>query len=136
MFRFAMLFILVASLATSIVLVLLPMLAPAPVQTATIENEYVTVTDDAVIITIPEGTGELVDAGEAPQIIEGDIILTLGAQDELIIHNQDSVDHSLGFFFITAGQTIRQRFTRPDIFESSCTFREDNIKVIVREGTS
>lgn len=74
-------------------------------------------------IVIPVGTDALVLVGLGEELIPPDIKLDLETQNILIIENNDIVDHQIGPFFIRAGETIRQEFTRPAIYEGTCSFR-------------
>lgn len=132
MFRFAMIFIVAISLLASIILLLIPVFTDSPYPDKTQENDFVSVTEDGVLIVIPEGTGAAYDAGDIPTIIHGDIVLTVGSQDRLTVRNDDIVPHTIAMFYVDAGQTVSQRFTRPEVYEATCSFQGDGIRVIVR----
>ena len=96
------------------------------------ESEYMAIHDDEVIITIPHGIGAAIEAGELPTIVHGDIILILGQHDRLTIRNEDEIAHTIGLFYIGAGETLSQRFTTPQVYESRCSFQGGDIRLIVR----
>jgi len=96
-------------------------------------GEFMTVTDNEVLIVIPEGTNERISNGYAPVFIHGDIVLTIGETDRLTIRNEDDVPHSVGFFYVDSGQSVSQRFTQPDIYEAVCTFQEEGVRIVVQE---
>jgi hypothetical protein len=98
------------------------------------DSDYIIRTEDEIQIIIPHGTGAAVEAGQYPVLIHNDIILTLGKQDRLTIRNDDVVDHTIGLFFVGAGQSISQRFTRPAILEGTCSFQGGNVRIIIVES--
>jgi hypothetical protein len=85
-------------------------------------------------IIIPEGTNDLIEAGQEPNVIPNEIILKLGEQNILVIQNNDTADHFVGPFFVRAGESIRQEFTRPEIYEGGCSIHRDaKVRIIVEE---
>ena len=87
------------------------------------------------VIEIPEGTGELIDAGQDPDIIPQEIHLTLGEQDILVIRNNDVVGHRISDFWVGAGETFRQEFRTAAIYQGECTIHESaQIQIIVDES--
>ena len=87
------------------------------------------------VITIPEGTGDMIDAGEDPGIIPGDIHLTLGERDILVIQNNDVVGHRISDFWVGAGETFRQEFHTAAVYQGDCTIHENaRIQIIVEES--
>ena len=85
-------------------------------------------------IIIPEGTGELIEAGQNPEIIPDEIRLKLGEQNILTIINNDSVNHAVGPFFIRAGEFVRQEFSSPGVYEGGCSIhQEQHVQIIVED---
>lgn len=85
-------------------------------------------------IIIPEGTTEMLRAGQDPGLITGDIVLKLSEQHVLIIENHDSFAHMVGPFFIGVGESVRQTFTRPAIYEGGCSIHEDEqVRIVVQQ---
>jgi hypothetical protein len=86
-------------------------------------------------ITIPLGTGLLIEAGDDPDIIPNRIELVLGKQDILVIQNQDTVGHRVSDFWIGAGEILRQEFSSPAAYQGQCTIHKDaQIQIVVIEG--
>ena len=87
-----------------------------------------------LLITIPEGTQALMDTGQEPNVIPNEITLKLSEYNTLVIVNDDVSDHFVGPFFIKAGESVRQVFTRPVVYEGGCTIHKDKIvRIIVEE---
>lgn len=85
-------------------------------------------------IVIPLGTGERIAAGEHIAAIPSEIRLQLGKQDILVIENQDSTGHRISDFWVGAGETIRQQFYTPAIYQGECTVHSQaQIQIIVTE---
>ena len=86
-------------------------------------------------ITIPQGTGALIEAGEDPNIIPNRIDLVIGERDILLIENQDTVGHRVSDFWIGAGETLRQEFSSPAVYQGQCSIHKDaQIQIVVTEG--
>lgn len=85
-------------------------------------------------IVIPEGTGELIGAGQNPEVIPDEIRLRLDEQNILTIINNDHINHTVGPFFIRAGESIRQEFTRPMVYEGGCSIHPEDIVKLIVEG--
>jgi hypothetical protein len=86
-----------------------------------------------VRIVIPEGTAELIAAGQTPGLIHDDkIVLTLSGQATLTIVNQDRVRHRVGPFAVGPGQTLSQTFTRPATYLGSCSLLINDVRIIVQ----
>src|SRR5690606_22914441 len=92
---------------------------PQPEQS--VDSEFVVITDTEFKIVIPAGTNDRIQQGESLKIIHGDIELTLGGRDRLTFTNEDSVGHTISLFYVAPGQTISQQFTRPEIYEGTCS---------------
>jgi hypothetical protein len=84
-------------------------------------------------ITIPKGTNALIESGQDPNVIPSEVTLKLDDYNILVIQNNDIADHFVGPFFIKAGESIRQEFTRPAIYEGGCSIHKDDIVRIVVE---
>lgn len=69
--------------------------------------------------TIPEGTGELVDRGEATEVLPERLEARVGQTIQIV--NEDSRGHVVGPFFVEAGTTLRQTFASPGLLEGTCS---------------
>lgn len=96
---------------------------PESFQSLTNSGEPSDTSDREYRIIIPVGTDALVLAGLGEELIPPDIKLELEKQNILVIENNDIVNHQVGPFFIRAGETIRQEFLRPAVYEGTCSFR-------------
>lgn len=84
------------------------------------------------VIVIPEGTGARIAAGEDPGVIPEEIRLVLGQKDVLVIKNHDTVGHQISDFWVGAGETLRQEFHSPAIYQGSCTIhKNEQVHIIV-----
>lgn len=87
---------------------------------------------NALRIVIPAGTGAQLEAGQDPGLIPAEIHLRLSEQNILIIANEDSVDHTVGPFFVLAGESIRQEFARPAVFEGACSIHQgQQVRIVI-----
>lgn len=83
-------------------------------------------------IVIPQGTQAMMRAGQGDDIIPLEIRLNLAAQHTLVIQNNDITDHTIGPFFVRAGETVRQTFTRPAVYQGVCSIRHsEEVNIIV-----
>ena len=82
-------------------------------------------------IVIPQGTQAMIRTGQGEDIMPSEIHLSLTGQNVLYIRNDDIADHTVGPFFIRAGETIRQEFTRAAEFVGKCTILHGNEVSIV-----
>jgi hypothetical protein len=83
-------------------------------------------------IVIPLGTQALIRSGMGDDVIPADIRLNLSGQHVLVIRNDDIADHTVGPFFVRAGETIRQNFTQTAVFQGTCTIRHNaDINIVV-----
>lgn len=88
------------------------------------EHEYV--------IVIPQGTQAMQLTGHGVDLIPAEIKLSLNGQHTLVIRNDDIADHTVGPFFVRAGETVRQTFTRAATFQGSCTIRHgQDVNIVV-----
>lgn len=69
--------------------------------------------------TIPIGAGEALDAGTPMEILPGELDATVGETIEIV--NLDDRGHNVGPWFVGKGETVRQEFTSPGVFEGVCT---------------
>lgn len=72
-------------------------------------------------IVIPQGTQQMMRTGQGADVIPPEIHLSLTGQNTLIIRNDDIADHTVGPFFVRAGETVRQEFTRAAEYLGKCT---------------
>lgn len=72
-------------------------------------------------IVIPQGTLQMMRSGQGADIIPYEIRLSLNGQNTLVIRNDDIADHTVGPFFVRAGETVRQQFTRAAEYLGKCT---------------
>jgi hypothetical protein len=83
-------------------------------------------------IVIPQGTRQMLIVGDEHEIIPDEIRLQVSGRNVLVIRNDDLADHTIGPFFVRAGETIRQQFTQPAVFEGTCSIsHSDEISIIV-----
>jgi plastocyanin len=83
--------------------------------------------------TIPPGAGEALDRGEPLDILPAVLTVHVGEVIELI--NHDDRGHLVGPFFVGAGETLRQRFSRAGEFVGECTVHPSGqIRLIVEEA--
>lgn len=86
-------------------------------------------------IVLPQGAREINMhslSGEA--LIPSQINLKVSGQNTLIIQNDDVVDHTIGPFFVRSGETIRQEFRQPAVYEGVCSISGNNEINITVEG--
>lgn len=85
-------------------------------------------------IVIPQGTQALMQAGVGEDVIPPELRLSLSGKNTLIIRNDDIANHNIGPFFVRAGETVRQEFTQPAVFEGTCSIRhQGNLNLVVEE---
>jgi hypothetical protein len=83
-------------------------------------------------IVIPQGTQTMMRTGQGEDVIPSEIRLSLNGQRTLVIRNDDIADHTVGPFFVRAGETIRQKFTRAAEYVGTCTIRHGaEVSIIV-----
>lgn len=106
-----------------------------PAQNQVTDNKgLIIISDTEYKIVIPSGTYARIERGETPTIIHNDIVLTLGRRDRLTLTNEDDIGHTIGLFYVAPGQTISQQFSRPEIYEGTCSFQGGGIRIIVQEA--
>jgi hypothetical protein len=77
-----------------------------------------------VILTIPAGTAEKVARGEQPPSIPLDMVFVVG--DQLIMVNEDNVDHKLGQLWIPANSSASLALTEEQNMAFECSFQAGN----------
>jgi len=77
-----------------------------------------------VVITIPDGTAELVARGEQPPTIPENMIFVVG--DVLVVKNEDSVDHKLGQLWIPANSSAQLALEQEASLAFECSFQPGN----------
>lgn len=85
-------------------------------------------------IILPQGSQALMQAGMGEEILPLEIRLNVQGQNTLVIRNDDIVDHSIGPFFVKAGETVKQRFTRPVEVQGTCSILPVSGISIIVEG--
>ena len=76
-----------------------------------------------ITLTIPAGTAEQVARGEQPPTIPANMTFVVG--DQLIVKNDDSVDHKLGPLWIPANSSAQLSLDKEESFAFECTFQPD-----------
>lgn len=68
---------------------------------------------------IPNGTARQIAQGDPVDIMPADLEVTVGETIEIV--NDDVVGHSIGVFYVGAGETLRQTFTQAGSLAGECT---------------
>jgi hypothetical protein len=76
-----------------------------------------------VELVIPLGAAEKVKGGES--VLPAEQIFVVG--DTLVVHNEDTVTHTLGPLFIPAGSSARLQLGEPENLTYSCSFQPTKI---------
>lgn len=76
---------------------------------------------ETVKISIPAGTAERVNAGEAIPTIPSELVFVIG--DTLLVSNQDDVPHELGPLWIPAGSSASLLMENANKYTLGCTFQ-------------
>jgi len=84
-------------------------------------------------IVIPPGTAAQIREGHGDDIMPAEIRMSVGGVNTLVIQNNDIADHTIGPFFVRAGETLRQKFTTPQIYQGVCSTRHDGVFEIIVE---
>lgn len=90
--------------------------------------------DRELWIVIPQGTQDMIKHGMAADVVPEEIRLAASGRNTLIIRNNDIADHTIGPYFVRAGETVRQRFTQPATFVGTCSIRQQAEVSIIVEG--
>lgn len=81
-------------------------------------------------ITVPQGTGARIDAGELVELMPAD--LRLGINDTLVIDNQDVQTHLVGPFTVRPGETLNHKFTQAGVYTGVCSIHPSGeVKITV-----
>jgi len=88
-------------------------LTAAPDDPGTVEADYEYV--------IPDGTADRLAQGEVVEIMPSTLTVRVG--EVLVIRNQDRVGQQVGPFWVGAGETLTQRFSRPGRLEGACVLQ-------------
>lgn len=67
---------------------------------------------------IPLGTADIIASGEDVEIVPRELVVDVG--DSIRIVNEDDRGHSVGVFYVGAGETLTQRFDSPGVLEGLC----------------
>lgn len=67
---------------------------------------------------IPLGTAYRIASGEDVEIVPRELVVDVG--DSIRIVNEDDRGHSVGVFYVGAGETLTQRFDSPGVLEGLC----------------
>lgn len=76
-------------------------------------------TDFEYDFVIEPGTAARIAAGEDVEVVPQELEVKVG--ESIRIVNNDSANHSVGIFFVLAGQTLTQNFRSPGVLEGSCS---------------
>ncbi len=68
---------------------------------------------------IPLGTADRIAAGEDVEIVPRELVVEVG--DSIRIDNEDDRGHTVGVFYVGAGETLTQRFDSPGVLEGVCS---------------
>ena len=68
---------------------------------------------------IPAGTANEISLGNDPKIMPDSLDAVVG--QTIRIENQDSKSHTIGTFYVLAGQTLTYRFNAAGVFEGICS---------------
>jgi hypothetical protein len=110
--------------------------AAVPVQYRSASDNRALITNPSTeySIVIPQGAKVMMLAGQAEDMIPTEIRLNVGGQNTLVIHNSDIAEHTIGPFTVRAGETIRQTFTRPSVYQGTCSLNAAaELNIIVEE---
>jgi hypothetical protein len=73
------------------------------------------------LFEIPHGTWARRMAGDPVEILPGEIVLTLGVEDVLRLHNRDEVPQIFGPTLLMPGQSFRLPFRVASSYQFDCT---------------
>ena len=86
-----------------------------------------------LVYVVPAGTTAKLGAGQAVNVLPGTVELQIGAQDTLVIRNEDYLPIDVGGVKIETGQSYIQQFTEPGTFDLVCSVHvSDKIRVVVK----
>lgn len=95
-----------------------------------IQEELVDIPDNEYWIVVPAGAREITGM-HMIEFVPDLINLSVSGQNTLVIRNDDFVDNTIGPFFVASGETLRQRFNEPGIFQGTCTINQGVIRIEV-----
>lgn len=79
---------------------------------------------------VPKGTAAKVKAGRNVEIMPTTVRMKVG--DRLVIHNRDSATATVGPYSVRAGETVDQKFSRPQTLVGACSLSgSGEIEIIV-----
>lgn len=81
---------------------------------------------------IPAGAGVDIENGEPLDILPAQITAQLNETIQIV--NNDDRAHLLGPWFVGAGETLRQRFTEPGVFDGECSVHPSGEFTIIVEA--
>ncbi len=84
-------------------------------------------------IVIPPGTAAQIREGHGDDIMPAEIRMSVDSLNTLVIQNNDIADHTIGPFFVRAGEKLRQTFTTPQVYQGVCSTRHDGVFEIIVE---
>ena len=85
------------------------------------------------LFEIPKGTWARRMAGDPVEILPGEIRLTLGVRDVLVLQNQDDVPQIFGPTLLMPGQGFRLPFQVASSYQFACTAHASGQLVVVVE---
>jgi hypothetical protein len=88
---------------------------------------------DEYWIVIPQGTAAQIREGHGDDIMPTHIRLSVDGKNTLVLRNNDLAHHTIGPFFVRSGETVRQTFSTPQIYEGVCSVRHDSVVRIIIE---
>jgi plastocyanin len=104
--------------------------AADPVATTTAPDPGdVSPTGESLSYTIPAGTGDKIDAGEAVEVLPARLDVRLG--DHITIDNQDGRNHVIGPFYVPAGDVMEHTFVAAGEFAGACSAHASGEIVVV-----
>lgn len=84
-------------------------------------------------IVIPQGTAAQIREGHGDDVMPSEINLRVDGQNTLVVQNNDLADHTIGPFFVRSGETLRQTYSQPQVYEGVCSVRHDAVVKIIVE---
>ncbi len=97
-----------------------------------LEKELENIPDNEYWIVVPHGAREITDT-HFENFVEPLILLSVSGKNTLVIRNDDFVDNSIGPFYVASGETLRQTFYEPAIYQGVCTINQGPIRIEVSE---
>jgi hypothetical protein len=87
-------------------------------------------TAKTVTYVVPDGTTARAWRGEVIEIMPPEVALNVG--DTLVVRNEDSQTVTVGPFSVRAGETLSQRFNKPQTLIGECTLSgSGQVKIVV-----